>query len=234
MSIFSGRHYPKDIILWAVRWYCRYGVSYRDLEEMLTERGVPVDHTTVYRWVQRYGPELDKRTRWYRRTWLADSWRVDETYLRVGGRWCYLYRGVTSRGDTLDFYLSTRRNTTSAKKFLAKALRSTAHAGPPRVINTDKNAALAAAITELTADAVCATSVQHRRVKYLNNRIEGDHGRLKRILGPKCGFKTPVSAYRTLKGMEAMHALRKGQGRIFAYGQPNPDAVIVEKAFAYA
>ena len=91
-AIFSGRHFPKDVILWAVRWYCRYGVSYRDLEEMLTERGVPVDHTTVYRWVQRYAPELDKQTRWYRRVgeWTAQSWRVDETYIRIGGKWCYL------------------------------------------------------------------------------------------------------------------------------------------------
>ena len=104
MSIFSGRHYPKDVILWAVRWYCRYGVSYRDLEEMLTERGVPVDHSTIYRWVQRYAPELDKQTRWYRRVsaWRAQSWRVDETYIRICGKWCYLYRAVTSRGDTLD------------------------------------------------------------------------------------------------------------------------------------
>jgi transposase, IS6 family len=198
---------------------------------MLTERGVPVDHTTVYRWVQRYAPELDKQTRWYRRVgeWTAQSWRVDETYLRIGGKWCYLYRAVTSHGDTLDFYLSTRRNTASAKRFLAKTLRSTAHAGPPRVINTDKNPALAAAIAELKADGWCATSVRHQAVKYLNNRIEGDHGRLKRILGPKCGFKTLVTAYRTLKGIEAMHALRKGQGRIFAYGHSNPDVVIVEK-----
>jgi IS6 family transposase len=234
--MFSGRHYPKDVILWAVRWYCRYGVSYRELEEMLTERGVSVDHTTIYRWVQRYGPELDTQTRWYRRVgdWRAQSWRVDETYLRVGDKWCYLYRAVTSRGDTLDFYLSTRRNTASAKRFLVKTLRSTASYGAPRVINTDKNSALAAAITDLKRAGRCPESVTHRQVKYLNNIIEGDHGRLKRILGPKCGFKTPVTAYRTLKGMEAMHALRKGQGRVFAYGRPNPDAVIVEKAFAYA
>ena len=121
MGIFSGRHHPKDVILWAVRWYCRYGVSYRDLEEMLTERGVPVDHTTIYRWVQKYGPELDKRTRWYRQTspWFSDSWRVDETYIRVGGRWCYLYRAVTADGRTLDFYMSTKRNTTAATRFLA-------------------------------------------------------------------------------------------------------------------
>ena len=86
MGIFSGRHFPRDIILWAVRWYCRYGVSYRDLEEMMTERGVPVDHTTIYRWVQKYAPELDKHTRWYRQVpdWQARSWRVDETYIRVG------------------------------------------------------------------------------------------------------------------------------------------------------
>jgi IS6 family transposase len=152
----------------------------------------------------------------------------------VGGRWCYLYRAVTSRGDTLDFFLSPRRTTTSAQRFLATTLRSTAHAGPPRSINTEENPALGAAITQLTAEGRGATSVRHRQVKYLTNRIEGDHGRLKRILGPKCGFKTPVTAYRTLQGMEAMHALRKGQGRRFAYGQPNPDAVIVEKAFTYA
>lgn len=130
--------------------------------------------------------------------------------------------------------LSTRRNTTSAKRLLAKTLRSTAHCGTPKVINTDRDPALAAAITELKSDGRCATSVQHRRVKYLNNRIEGDHGRLKRIISPKRRFKTPTTAYRTLKGIEAMHALRKGQGRIFAYGHPNPDVVIAEKAFAYA
>ena len=105
MGIFSGRHFPRDIILWAVRWYCRYGVSYRDLEEMMTERGVPVDHTTIYRWVQKYAPELDKQTRWYRQVpdWQASSWRVDETYIRVGGRWCYPYRAITAGGQTLDF-----------------------------------------------------------------------------------------------------------------------------------
>ena len=126
MGIFSGRHFPRDIILWAVRWYCRYGVSYRDLEEMMTERGVPVDHTTIYRWVQKYAPELDKQTRWYRQVpdWQASSWRVDETYIRVGGRWCYLYRAITAGGQTLDFYLSPKRNVAAAKRFLAKAVRS--------------------------------------------------------------------------------------------------------------
>ena len=104
MSIFSGRHYPQDVILWVVRWCCSYGVSYRDLEEMLTERGVAVNHTTIYRRVQKYGPELDKRTRWYRQTsrWSAGFWRVDETCIRVSGKWCYLYRAVTKDGLTLE------------------------------------------------------------------------------------------------------------------------------------
>jgi transposase, IS6 family len=119
VSIFSGRHDPKDVILWAVRWSCCYGVSYRDPEEMLTERGVPVDHTTVYRWVQRYAPELDKQTRWYRRVgeWAAQSWRVDETYIRIGGTWCSLYRVVTSPGDTLDFPVHQAKHRLSEEVF---------------------------------------------------------------------------------------------------------------------
>ena len=226
------------MILWAVRWYCRYGVSYRDLEEMLSERGVPVDHTTIYRWVQKYGPELDKRTRWYRQIspWFSDSWRVDETYIRVGGKWCYLYRAVTKDGRSVEFYMSTRRNTTAATRFLGKALRGAGHRGPhngPRVIGTDKAPTYAGAIEKLITEQKLPRMVEHRQVKYLNNVLEGEHGRLKRILGPNGGgVKTPVAAYRTLQGMEAMHALRKGQGRVFAFGRLNADAVIVAKAFA--
>ena len=193
MGIFSGRHFPHEIILWAVRWYCRYGLSYRDLEEMMTERGVPVDHSTIYRWVQKYAPELDKQTRWYRQVpdWQARSWRVDETYIRVGGKWCYLYRAITAGGHTLDFYLSPKRNVAAAKRFLAKTLRSNTITGSPRVINTDKAPSLARAIAELKSEGICPQTVEHRQVKYLNNVIEGDHGRLKRILGPKGGVQKP-------------------------------------------
>ncbi len=104
----------------------------------MTERGVPVDHTTIYRWGQKYAPELDKQTRRYRQVpdWQASSWRVDETYIRVGGTWCYLYRAITAGGQTLDFYLSPKRNVAAAKRFLANAVRSNASAGYPRVINT--------------------------------------------------------------------------------------------------
>ena len=110
MNPFKGRHFQRDIILWAVRWYCKYGISYRELQEMLAERGVNVDHSTIYRWVQRYAPEMEKRLRWY---WRNPSdlcpWHMDETYVKVNGRWAYLYRAVDSRGRTVDFYLSSIR-----------------------------------------------------------------------------------------------------------------------------
>ena len=132
------------------------------------------------------------------------------------------------------FYLSPKRNVAAAKRFLAKTLRSNTITGFPRVINTDKAPSLARAIAELKSEGICPQTVEHRQVKYLNNVIEGDHGRLKRILGPKGAFKNRTSAYRTLKGMEAMHSLRKGQGAMFAYGHPNPDAVIVSRVFEAA
>lgn len=121
MNPFHGRHFQGEIILWAVRWYCKYGISYRELQEMLAERGVNVDHTTIYRWVQRYAPEIEKRLRWYwRNPTDLSSWHIDETYVKVNGRWSYLYRAVDQRGDTIDFYLSSRRNTKSAYCFLGK------------------------------------------------------------------------------------------------------------------
>ncbi|WP_072101709.1 IS6 family transposase, partial [Salmonella enterica] len=125
MNPFKGRHFQRDIILWAVRWYCKYGISYRELQEMLAERGVNVDHSTIYRWVQRYAPEMEKRLRWY---WRNPSdlcpWHMDETYVKVNGRWAYLYRAVDSRGRTVDFYLSSRRNSKAAYRFLGKILNN--------------------------------------------------------------------------------------------------------------
>ncbi|EOK5970047.1 IS6 family transposase, partial [Vibrio parahaemolyticus] len=106
MSDFKGRHFSGQVILWAVRWYCKYGISYRELAEMLEERGVNVDHTTLYRWVQKYAPEMEKRLRWYWKPGWASSWLIDETYIRVKGRWMYLYRAITDSGETVDFYLS--------------------------------------------------------------------------------------------------------------------------------
>jgi transposase-like protein len=103
MSDFKWRHFEGEIILWAVRWYCRYGISYRDLEQMMGERGVPLDHSTIYRWVQKYAPEIEKRLRWQWRRPQSTSWRVDETYVKVRGRWTYLYRALDKLGNTIDF-----------------------------------------------------------------------------------------------------------------------------------
>jgi transposase-like protein len=135
VSDFKGRHFEGEIVLWAVRWYCRYGISYRDLEQMMTERGVSVDHSTIYRWVQRYAPEIEKRLRWHWRRPRSRSWRVDETYVKVRGKWSYLYRAVDKLGNTIDFYLSPTRNTIAAKRFLAKALRGLKDWEQPAVIH---------------------------------------------------------------------------------------------------
>ena len=120
MTDFKLAPFPGDVILWAVRWYCRYPISYRDLEEMLAERGISVDHTTIYRWVQCYAPEMEKRLRWFWRRGFDPSWRPDETYVKVRGKWTYLYRAVDKRGDTIDFYLSPTRSAKAAKRFLGQ------------------------------------------------------------------------------------------------------------------
>ena len=139
MSDFKGRHFGGDIVLWAVRWYCRYGISYRDLEQMMAERGVSVDHTTIYRWVQEYAPEIEKRLRWQWRCPRSTSWRVDETYVKVGGKWAYLYQAVDKHGNTIDFYLSPTRNTAAAKRFLGKALNRLKDWEKPTVINRPRD-----------------------------------------------------------------------------------------------
>ena len=170
------------VILQCVRWYCKYGINYRDLEEMMAERGVEVDHTTIYRWVQRCAPELEKRITWYQNR-MSFSWRVDETYIRVKGRWRYLYRAIDKHGATLDYYLSARRSAKAAKRFLAKALRRSGE-WVPLVINTDRNPAYGEAIRDLKKEGIIPPELEHRQVKYLNNRLEGDHGKLKRLIRP--------------------------------------------------
>jgi transposase, IS6 family len=213
MPAFKWRHFAGEVILWAVRWYCRYGISYRELEEMLGERGVEVDHTTLYRWTQRYAPELEKRTAWYRSR-LSFSWRVDETYVRVKGRWKYLYRAIDKEGATLDFFLADRRNAKAAKRFLGAALRRSRD-WIPRVINTDKNPAYGEAIAELKRDGVIPSNVEHRQAKYLNNRLESDHGKLKRLLRPTLGFQSMRTARATITGFEVMRMFKKGQFRLW-------------------
>lgn len=169
MSDFKGRRFPTDIILVCVRWYCKYGISYRDLEEMMSERGATVDHTTLFRWVQHYAPLMEKRIRWYQR-YTDASWRADETYVKVAGQWAYLYRAIDKNGDIIDFMLSPRRTAKSARRFLGKALRLR-HECPPETINTDQNEAYGKAIRALKRAGELDKSVQHRQVKYLNNQL---------------------------------------------------------------
>lgn len=196
------------------------------------ERGVPVDHSTIYRWVQKYAPEIDKRLRWQWRRPRSMSWRVDETYVKVRGKWAYLYRALDKEGNTIDFYLSPTRNAKAAKCFLGKALNGLKNWEKPNVINTDKAPTYGIAILELNAEGKCPEKTVHRQVKYLNNVVEADHGKLKQLIRPVRGFKTLKTAYATLRGFEVMRALRKGQAAIFNLTQDiRGEARIVERAF---
>ena len=208
---FKWRHDEADIILLCVRWYLRYSLSYRDLEEMMRERGLHVDHTTIYRWVQRYAPELEKRCKPHLNT-TTDSWRLDETYVKVKKVWMDLYRAVDSQGNTLEFLLSATRDSEAAKRFFAKTLAAP-HTTTPRVITVDKNAAYPKAKSELQAEGAIANSCELRQVKYLNNIIEQDHRFIKRRVKPGLGFFSPETAWNTLQGYEVMNMVRKGQMR---------------------
>ena len=166
---------------------------------MMTERGVAVDHSTIYRWVQHFAPEMERRLRWQWRWPRSRSWRIDETYVKVRGQWAYLYRALDKLGNTIDFYLSATRNTKAAKRFLGKALNGLKDWEQPEVLNTDKAPTYAAAIAEFKAEGKCPDETRHRQVKYLNNVVEADHGKLKLLLRPVRGFKTLKTAYATIK-----------------------------------
>lgn len=170
---FKWRHFEAEIILLCVRWYLRYALSYRDLEEMMLERGLHIDHTTIYRWVQRSAPELEKRCRSHLKT-TTDSWRVDETSVKIKGVWMYLSRAVDSQGNTLEFLLSATRDAQAAKRFFSKALAAS-HTVTPRVITVDTNAASPKGLKEMKAAGDLAASCELRQNKYLNNLVEQDH-----------------------------------------------------------
>ncbi|MCI0754960.1 IS6 family transposase [Teichococcus vastitatis] len=208
---FKGRQFTAEVILWAVRWYLMFPISYRDLELMLQDRGVSIAHTTIFRWIQAYAPELERRLRPYLRL-SNGSWRVDETYVRVKGRWTYLYRAVDSRGQTIDFLLSARRDAEAAKRFFRKALGQP-HTVNPRTITVDKNPAYPCATAEMKAGGKLWCFARLRRCKFLNNIVEQDHRRVKRLIRPGLGFSGFHTARRTLAGYEAMAMIRKGQLR---------------------
>ncbi|GHO82613.1 IS6 family transposase [Dictyobacter formicarum] len=229
---FKWRHFEAEIILLCVRWYLRYSLSYRDLEEMMLERGLHVDHTTIYRWVQRYAPELEKRCRPHLKG-TTDSWRVDETYVKIKGVWMYLYRAVDSQGKTLEFHLSATRDAEAVKQFFAKALGAS-HTVTPRVITVDKNAAYPKAFHELRAAGTLAIACELRQSKYLNNLVEQDHRFIKRRVKPGLGFFSFKTAWRTLQGYEVMHMIRKGQMKDVDKGDILSQVALVSSLFGVA
>jgi transposase, IS6 family len=207
--LFKWRHFTAEMILCAVRWYLRYALSYRDVEELMQERGVTVDHTTIFRWVQRYAPELEKRCRPQLKA-TNDSYRVDETYIKINKQWHYLYRAVDFTGATLDFMLSTARDADAAEQFFRRILDAS-HTTLPRVITVDKNAAYPPAFDDLQHEGTLPEICQLRQCKYLNNVIEQDHRFVKCRVNPGLGCGAFTTAQQTIQGYEAMHMIRKGQ-----------------------
>lgn len=199
-SAFAGYRFPPEVIMLAVRWYLRYGLSYRDVEELLTERGIEVDHVTIHRWVQRFTPLLIDAARPRRRP-IGLRWFVDETYVKVAGRWRYVYRAVDEHGQVIDVFISPRRNIAAARTFFSKAL--IAHGEPDEIV-TDLAQALETAIEQLIPDAF------HNTDQYANNRIECDHGRLKARLRPMRGLKTDRTASVVIRGNAFIQNLRRG------------------------
>jgi transposase, IS6 family len=199
-SAFAGFRFPPEVILIAVRWYLCYGLSYRDLEELLAERGIEVDHVTLFRWVQRFTPILVDAAR-PRRHRVGGHWFVDETYVKVSGTWRYVYRAVDQYGQVLDVFVSKKRDLKAATAFFARAIRS--H-GEPAEVTTDRAHALARVITELLPAAL------HDTTQYANNRVEADHGRLKARLRPMRGLNRVRTASVIIRGHAFIQNLRRG------------------------
>ena len=206
-DLFKGRHFDQQVIMLCVRWYLSYKLSSRDLVNMMDERGIVLAHTTILRWVQRYVPEFEKRWSRYARS-VGGSWRCDETYIKVKGRWTYLYRAVDKEGRTVDFLLSERRDVAAAKRFFRKAMKS--HP-TPRVITLDVYAASHRAITELKSAGAMPHRVRIRSSKHLNNVVEQDHRRIKHRIRPMLGFKRFDTAAITISGIELAEKIRKHQ-----------------------
>nr|WP_065335501.1 IS6 family transposase [Tritonibacter mobilis] len=207
---FKRHRFPREVILLAVRWYCRYPLSCRDVRDMLAERGVKVDASTIHRWVLKFGPEIRKRAYGAHRSWRGLQWHVDETYIRVGGRWCYLWRAVDQFGQLIDFRLTAKRNPKAARAFMRQA-QEAVRLYHPLTIVTDKAHSYAKVIGEINARLAPEDVIRHADRKYLNNRIESDHAALKQRLSPMRGFRTMAGAKAALAGIETYRTIRKGQ-----------------------
>ena len=202
---FKGAHFPEEIILTGVRWSVAYPLSTRPIEELMRERGVYVDHSTINRWVVKYSPQLEAAFHRRKRS-VGRSWRMDETYIKVKGRWYYLYRAVDKTGQTIDFLLTEQRDERAAKRFLTQAIR---RHGVPEKITIDGSEANEAAIKSYNQEH--GTSIEIRQIKYLNNIVEQDHRSVKRVTRPMLGFKSFAAAQDTLVGIELRHMIKKRQ-----------------------
>jgi putative transposase len=202
---FKGAHFPQDVILMGVRWYVVYPLSTRHVEELMEERGVEVDHSTINRWVIKYSPLLEEAFhRRKRAVWV--SWRMDETSIKVKGVWCSLYHAVDKQGQTIDFLLTEQRDQGAALRFLKKAIR---RHGVPEKITIDGSAANEAAIKSYNEEH--GTAIDIRQITYLNNIVDQDHRAVKRVTRPMLGFKSFDAAQETLVGIELMHMIKKKQ-----------------------
>ena len=215
MFSFKQRHFEKEIILMLVRWYVAYALSYRDVEEFALERGLKIDHSTINRWVIRYSPQLEMAFRKKYKRPVGDSWRMDETYIKIKGKWVYLYRAVDKEGKTIDFMLSEKRDEPAARAFFEKAIASS---GLPEKMTMDKSGANKAGIDTINCYLFACFllggfchQILVRQIKYLNNIVEQDHRFIKKITQPMKGFKAFHSAEATLSGIELHHMLRKNQ-----------------------
>ncbi|MGA2082018.1 MAG: IS6 family transposase [Holophaga sp.] len=206
---FKGRHFPSSVILLCVRWYLAYSLSYRDLQEIMAERGIEVDASTIYRWVQAYAPELDRRLRRNLKP-TQGNWHVDETYIRIKGVWHYLYRAVDAAGQSVDFRLSKHRDTLAAMAFFENAILRP-HNDSPETLVVDRNPSYPVALELLKKSGHLSPTAQLKTGRALNNLIEQDHRRIKRLVRPGLGFKRFDTARRTLQGYETMSMIRKGQ-----------------------
>ena len=200
-SAFSHHAFPDDVIALAVRWYVRYRLSYADVVEWFAERGLVVDRSTVYRWVQRFLPLFGEAAQAHRRS-VGTKWRVDETYVRLQGRWTYVYRAIDEDGQVVDAYFSARRNAGAAQTFFQRAIDETGVT--PERVTTDRAKCYPPALRAVLPSA------EHRRSRYLNNGVERDHGHLKQRVRPMRGFKCPASAATVCRGHGLIQNLRNG------------------------
>ena len=228
-DLFKWRQYKGQLILLCVRWYLAFTLSYRQLERMLREQGWSVDHTSIFRWVQRYGPELAKRCPAFLKP-TNRSYRTDETYIKVKGKDRYLYRAVDSTGQTIDFLLTAKRDKAAAQRFFRRALRDDVNV-MPRVINVDKNAAYPTAIQELKAEGVLSRRCRLRQCKFLNNIVEQDHRTSKRRMRLAMGYGSFRTAWRTLQGIETMPMIGKGRVRRVPQGDVLAQVRFLHKLF---